>query len=604
MSRPLQTGDHVIISFHGIRDLVYTVLSVDTTGIYIHPLNDTTKVSLLIPSPTPPFWKISGTDVNFGIRFEAAPSIEITTEPITLIPIFTGISELDIGILNELDDVSLTQACRINQYTAELCRDDNLWRRRVEDTYLDLTPSKRPEETWKDFYTLIRKIPNNTERLIKEDRTTLLRHLITKHLIQWNIHDVESALSYGKIDILNMIKSDLVDPTYLNDTDTDIFDYNRMDIMVIAEWVVRLDNAILLLEWLDRDAQQIDMFFFYEAMEAGRMDILTWIHNRAILKRETIDVYEESESWTDALESVLQNDYLEMYKWLDENEFSFYEDEGFDSLQEFEENQAAIAFQADSQKIIEWFMSRGIFPKIGVNDVDTLNHMEKRGAQFDYRMADYALEKININVLNWLKERGIQPSSDGVSQAIQYGRIGALNWLEQQGIHLSTIEMDIAAMHNQITVLDWGAERDILPGFGGADLAVKERHIDILNWMVKKGIVPSQVGANEAMNNNDERLVTWMVSFGVYPDQNRINWVARQNPVGILQTLGDSPQPVFPDAQGVSWAAEFAHLQVLDYLATKGIFPTTSDANEAKKRGRKKVTKWMEAHGIRPTLKG
>lgn len=47
----------------------------------------------------------------------------------------TGVPEIDINILLQLDDESLTHVCQVDEYIRTLCNGDDLWRRRLEMNY-------------------------------------------------------------------------------------------------------------------------------------------------------------------------------------------------------------------------------------------------------------------------------------------------------------------------------------------------------------------------------------------------------------------------------------------------------------------------------------
>ena len=69
-------------------------------------------------------------------------------------PSFTGVPDLDIKILNELDDQSLASVCQTDKYTQDLCSRGELWKQRVEK-YID----KLPPMTYKEIYNYF-KDPN------------------------------------------------------------------------------------------------------------------------------------------------------------------------------------------------------------------------------------------------------------------------------------------------------------------------------------------------------------------------------------------------------------------------------------------------------------
>jgi hypothetical protein len=64
----------------------------------------------------------------------------------------SGIKDVDLKILSELDDETLLNFCITSQYGKELCKDESFWRNRLIKQYPDSFSFKNPERTWKSWY--------------------------------------------------------------------------------------------------------------------------------------------------------------------------------------------------------------------------------------------------------------------------------------------------------------------------------------------------------------------------------------------------------------------------------------------------------------------
>ena len=64
----------------------------------------------------------------------------------------TIVSDVNYEVLVGLDDSSLFNFCATDKYAVEICRDDNFWRRRVNNKLALFIHLKRANETWREFY--------------------------------------------------------------------------------------------------------------------------------------------------------------------------------------------------------------------------------------------------------------------------------------------------------------------------------------------------------------------------------------------------------------------------------------------------------------------
>jgi hypothetical protein len=85
-------------------------------------------------------------------KFEASQSVD--DDPIQFA--MTGIEPIDMNILLQMDDKSLTSACRVNTYISGLCKNDMLWKQRIEIYYPETDIiSGKGALSWKEYYVYL-----------------------------------------------------------------------------------------------------------------------------------------------------------------------------------------------------------------------------------------------------------------------------------------------------------------------------------------------------------------------------------------------------------------------------------------------------------------
>ena len=124
---------------------------------------------------------ISIPNINIPLTFLASKNISI----------LTGIADLDFIILNKLDDITLVKLCQVNSSVNNFCKDDKLWKMRVEQQFPGaekFRESQSPKEWYKLIINIMKERKHSNSHLIKE-------------YIPANI-----AAKYGHDDILEWMK--------------------------------------------------------------------------------------------------------------------------------------------------------------------------------------------------------------------------------------------------------------------------------------------------------------------------------------------------------------------------------------------------------------
>ena len=81
----------------------------------------------------------------------------VQEDEIVIFPV--GVADVDYEIMQWLDDKQLLTVCKINNYTANLCRDELFWSKRIETRFdIDIKYYKPPNVSYKEIWlNLIKK---------------------------------------------------------------------------------------------------------------------------------------------------------------------------------------------------------------------------------------------------------------------------------------------------------------------------------------------------------------------------------------------------------------------------------------------------------------
>jgi hypothetical protein len=75
----------------------------------------------------------------------------------------TGIKDVDLLILSQIDDKTLYNFCKVDKYAQKLCLDENFWKNRFIQRYgLDAIKYKPKGKSWKDHYAFVHYIVFDT----------------------------------------------------------------------------------------------------------------------------------------------------------------------------------------------------------------------------------------------------------------------------------------------------------------------------------------------------------------------------------------------------------------------------------------------------------
>jgi hypothetical protein len=105
-------------------------------------------------------WQHQNCKTDIGNQAQPKTKSKRSLNDTTLIGRFlTGIADVDMLVLLQMDDKTLATTCRTNKYAKSICDNNNFWRRKVEQ--LPNRNNVKPvDSTWKDYYRYLTETVN------------------------------------------------------------------------------------------------------------------------------------------------------------------------------------------------------------------------------------------------------------------------------------------------------------------------------------------------------------------------------------------------------------------------------------------------------------
>lgn len=508
MNRRVQIGDFAQITpVTGVfSSNIYQIKSLKSDPpitITLQHIDDPSNIETLIISDT---ITLQGRSDPVQIQFEdnsnkfleTRSSRQIQSGPIQFA--MTGIKPIDINILVQMDDQTLTSACRIDKYISTLCKDPQLWESRVKTYYPGADVYKDENKSWKDYYyhlmttmedTMIDIMISIDDQLdYREDDSewlednSLNRAAIRGYLdvLRWLMQDVtdidltevaNSAAYGGHLNILQSLAS--LDPPILPDERgaNDAAGHGHLHIL---QWLGSLNPPILpdadgpvgaaamghvnTLQWMANlnppnliDGEGVDL-----AVKNGHLNVLQWAAslNPPILPDPYVSPdIAATEGYVDILQWMASSGLtheisldnlqriagtrngLEVYKWLDTVDPQF--------LPEFLHGEGTFYYPSGTRKI----------------------NYNNRPDPMSSGAAGFAAHKGNLEILQWLNSRTppVKPTTDTANWAAVGGRLEVLKWMAS-------------------------LNPPVLPDVNGANGAFDRRHKkgreEVLQWMASQ----------------------------------------------------------------------------------------------------------------------
>ena len=103
----------------------------------------------------------------------------------------TGDMNIDMKILNELPDIDLINACRVNKKADEICTDQNFWLNRILVKFpgvpLEVLKEAKGDRTWSQYY--IEDLRMNETNILKLYKRVDTR-IITKEEFERSVKNI------------------------------------------------------------------------------------------------------------------------------------------------------------------------------------------------------------------------------------------------------------------------------------------------------------------------------------------------------------------------------------------------------------------------------
>jgi len=291
------------------------------------------------------------------------------------------------------------------------------------------------------------------ENLVGDDAFTTMK-------IYEDWHVCERAAWYGKLDVLNWLKS------------KGWFDPNRIG---TGMRVAARKGNILILEWLMENGCHLDKNVFYGAAKGGHLNVLEFLK----VKNCPLDL-------NLCVSGAARGGSLESIRWLIQHGFSIDDIDG----RVIEE-----AARKGHLHVIKFFIENGF----SINDIDNevsykaaeggklhvLKWLHENNCPFDKETFTKAARNGNIDNLQWLLEIHCPFDKRTFANAANNGNIDNLQWLLGNNFPWDKMCYSEAGNSNNLEVLDWLKEKGCPRG--DSVLAVGNVSSEAKDWLSENG---------------------------------------------------------------------------------------------------------------------
>ena len=284
----------------------------------------------------------------------------------------TGIIDIDLIILFFLDDNSIFNSCLVNKYALSLFDNDNLWRIKITNSYLEADKYKNKDKKWKEYYIELSETDCDINHAAAEGYIDIFEWLSKKNNIS-TIKCANLASSYGNINILEWLISEknilpnIEGYNYaVGNGHVNVLEWlKKRNILIISDDIIgginkaKVIGKIKVLEWLSniRKEKNIQPWNL-------NIDIYEWFRRRKISPN------------IDGANFLAENGYIDILEWLEKEKEILPTIKG-----------ANLALNNGNIKILEWLVKRGI-----LLDKKNIKGIKRRR---------------NKKLFEWLKEKGL-----------------------------------------------------------------------------------------------------------------------------------------------------------------------------------------------------
>lgn len=407
----------------------------------------------------------------------------------------SGVQEIDMLIMINLDLPSLLQSTEVSQRYSQISSDNHFWKMKVDHDY-GVSRHKPDNETYKQQYKILYQIhtPNQAvdddrlDSLIYFERNNQLPNINganiaiynnNKEILIWlhdrqihpDVYGVDMALGRGLHDIVEYIITLGIHPTQLG-----------IDIATQSGYI----NTV---KWGIRNG--LMSFNVNVAARYGHLDILRLLSFHGILPTLS------------GMNAAVKYGHIDVIIWMVQS--------GIHPTA-YTITAAVLSCQL---MIMNWLIQNTtLMPTIA--DVDKA-----------------LIISGSLTIIRTICKHKIYPTVSGLDNYAKMGSTKMYEFMAVRGVYPTSVGAGLAANAGKNNVLDWMAQHNILPDSSITDSSILLTNGTTLTWLLQHNIFPTQDRVDWA----DPSMLTILASFRIYPSQNRAIREMRKSNIPMLDWL-------------------------------------------------------------------
>jgi len=514
-------------------------------------------------------------------------------------------------ILKYLNREIIEKLKEISPYIRRLCLKEEVWNLYVKKDYPKYyyeCYGKNEDESWQDYYFILKEVVKKETGRLRKKQLILLKRYKFLSLFHHQLTSLEAdiAVRNNQLDILKFLKQYEVFPSRhgeeyaLINNQLEIVEFLLKHNYHVHEYKINhiaKNNQKEMLKLLAKYKNFPNLQTIDALSEDGNIEMIDFIINEFNIKILNNCYIQGSAN------NAAKNGHIKLIKWFEKNYKILPNTKGANS-----------AVENRYYEVVQFLAERGIYPNTeGANaaakngDLIMINYLIYSLKVIpDNTGADKAAENGHLDMLKLLKKynKYLIPSLEGANRAAKNGHVHILNWIEKQSKkqHYTLLPdqkgASMAAEYGHLNVIQWLEKRKVFPDAYGAFRAVKNGYKNILDYLEKLNILPYDYAANLACKHNKLDILDWLEKRGILPNKNEgLSLAAESGHLDAIQWLEE--HNIFPDVCIANKAAEKGHIHILEYLEKKyEILP--NGLYYAMTSERLNVIKWLASRGIFP----
>ena len=185
--------------------------------------------------------------------------------------IFTGNPNVDILILAQVNDQSLTNTCQVDKYAASLYSYDMLWFQKVRNQYPNAELFKSKNKIWRTYYIELSEIKNDTDPVSqnianmasRKGYLDILKWLACQDKLPNVQYGVNGAAENGHLEVLKWLAQKDIIPN--------VWGANN----------AAMNGHLEILKWLAQRSIVPSIDGAEWAAEEGHLEVLEWLGQKS-----------------------------------------------------------------------------------------------------------------------------------------------------------------------------------------------------------------------------------------------------------------------------------------------------------------------------------